>query len=250
LGSSQTGNSTNYDRHVYMLDNGTLRFGTYTGQMNVIDTTESFNDGAWHHLVASQGLDGMELWVDGSLRGTNPQTQAQVYDGYWRIGGDTAWGGNSSDWFAGSIDEVAVYPGVLTQQEVREHFQAGGGELPNQLPKASFTHTESGLTVSVDGSGSSDPDGTIPSYAWNWGDSTPGGSGATATHTYGTAGTYTIQLTVTDDRGGTATTSRQLTVTAPPPNQAPTAAFTRSASFLTLSVDGSGSSDPDGTITS
>ena len=109
FGNAQSGNSSAYDRHVYMFDDGRLRFGVWTGFTNVIDTSASYNDGNWHHMVATQGSDGMKLYVDGQLTGTNGQTQAQAYDGYWRVGGDTTWGGNSSDWFAGSIDEVAIY---------------------------------------------------------------------------------------------------------------------------------------------
>ena len=48
--------------------------------------------------------------------------------------------------------------------------------------------------------GFTDPDGTIASYAWTWGDTTAG-TGKTATHTYPTAGSYQVSLTVTDDRG-------------------------------------------------
>ncbi|MDN4598305.1 PKD domain-containing protein [Leifsonia virtsii] len=88
---------------------------------------------------------------------------------------------------------------------------AGGGT--NQPPTASFTVGANGLAVSVDGRASSDPDGTISSYAWSFGD---GGtaSGATAAHTYAAAGTYTITLTVTDNAGATASTTRQATVAA------------------------------------
>ncbi|NUU04870.1 PKD domain-containing protein [Leifsonia sp. C5G2] len=88
---------------------------------------------------------------------------------------------------------------------------AGGGA--NQPPTASFTVGINGLAVSVDGRASSDPDGTISSYAWSFGD---GGtaSGSTAGHTYAAAGTYTITLTVKDNAGATASTTRQATVAA------------------------------------
>ncbi len=69
-------------------------------------------------------------------------------------------------------------------------------------------------------------------------------TGATATHTYAAAGTYTVTLTVTDNDGATGTTTQHVTVTAPPPNVAPTAASPRGSTGLTLSVDGSGSTRP------
>jgi CSLREA domain-containing protein len=119
-----------------------------------------------------------------------------------------------------------------------------------QPPTASFAETANGLSVSVDGSGSSDSDGTIVSYAWNFGDGAAG-TGVTATHTYAAAGTYTITLTVTDDGGATGTVSRDVTVVASAPaNVPPTAAFTSAVSGLAVSLNASGSSDADGSITS
>jgi PKD repeat protein len=246
FGCAQTGNSGCYDRHVYMFNDGRLRFGVWTGFTNTIESPASYNDGVWHHMVATQGPDGMKLYVDGVLVGTNPQTNAENYTGYWRVGGDTAWGGNSSDWFAGSVDEVAVYSSVLSPATVAAHFTAGGGLAVNQNPTASFTIAQSFLQVSVDGAGSTDPDGTIASYAWDFGDAATA-TGATATHTYTAAGSYTVTLTVTDDRGGSNTTTELVTVAA---NQAPTAAFTTSVAGLLANVDGSGSADVDGTIAS
>ena len=70
----------------------------------------------------------------------------------------------------------------------------------NTPPAPSFTATCAGLTCSVDASASSDPDGAITAYQWSFGDGTTG-SGATATHGYGQAGTYPVTLTVTDAGG-------------------------------------------------
>lgn len=127
----------------------------------------------------------------------------------------------------------------------------GAPEAPvNQKPTAAFTATPTGLKVSLDGSGSTDPDGTISSYAWNWGDGTPAGTGVTATHTYAAAGTHQVTLTVTDNDGATASHTQDVTVTVPdgPPNVAPVAAFTATATDLTAAVDASTSTDSDGTI--
>src|SRR5690606_41790155 len=70
-----------------------------------------------------------------------------------------------------------------------------------------------GLSVEVDGSGSSDADGTVTSYAWDFGDG-GGASGVTASHTYGEAGTYEVTLTVTDDEGATASLTQEVSVSA------------------------------------
>jgi PKD repeat protein len=86
-----------------------------------------------------------------------------------------------------------------------------GTPTTNMPPTASFSSTTNGLTVSLNASASSDPDGTITSYAWNFGDGSSG-SGTPASHTYAVGGTYTIILTVTDNAGATGTTSRQITV--------------------------------------
>ncbi len=59
-----------------------------------------------------------------------------------------------------------------------------------------------------------DLDGTIVSYAWNFGDNTTG-SGSVVTHTYSTAGNYPVTLTVTDNAGNTASTSVVVIVLAP-----------------------------------
>ena len=137
-------------------------------------------------------------------------------------------------------------PRALTAAQVDAHFHASPvGGVPNQPPTAAFTASATGLAASFDGTGSSDPDGTVASYAWAFGDGTTG-SGATASHTYGGTGTWTVTLTVTDDAGATA--QRTATVSTVAPNLPPAAAFTASATGLTAAVDASTSRDTDGTV--
>lgn len=246
FGGSPSGNSSNYDRHVYMLDSGQLVFGTWTGQTNLITSPSSYNDGTWHHMVATQGANGMVLYVDGSSVGTNPQTQAQPYTGYWRVGGDTSWGG-SSNYFAGSIDEVAIYGVQLSAAQVAAHVSASPA-APNQQPVAAFTNSCNAGKCNFDASTSGDPDGSIATYSWNFGDNTSAGAGSTPTHEYAESGSYVVKLTVTDNRGAIASKSVTVQV-AVPVNQAPTAGFTTQCAALSCSFDASGSADSDGSIT-
>jgi hypothetical protein len=80
----------------------------------------------------------------------------------------------------------------------------------NAPPTARYTFSCGGLRCHFDGTRSSDPDGTIASYAWDFGDGTSAGS-ATADHTYVSAAGYVATLTVTDDAGATATQSMMVT---------------------------------------
>lgn len=82
-------------------------------------------------------------------------------------------------------------------------------KAPNKAPTASFTSVVSALDLKVDGSASDDVDGTVASYAWDFGDGETG-TGKTATHTYAKSGTYTVKLTVTDNEGATGTTSEEV----------------------------------------
>src|SRR3989454_481733 len=89
---------------------------------------------------------------------------------------------------------------------------------PNQPPTANFTFSCSGLSCSFT-STSSDPDGPIAGYTWTFGDGGPAAA-QNPSHTYGTGGSYTVTLTVTDNQGATSSpVSKTVTVTAP--NQPP-----------------------------
>lgn len=88
------------------------------------------------------------------------------------------------------------------------------GPTPNEAPVAAFTAECLGLVCTLDASGSTDADGTVASYAWDFGDGTTA-TGATARTTFTAAGPQTVELTVTDDDGATSTTSQVVEVEAP-----------------------------------
>ena len=114
----------------------------------------------------------------------------------------------------------------------------------NQPPVSSFTKSCNALTCNFT-STSSDPDGSIASYRWTFGDGSPAVTTQNASHTYAAGGTYTVTLQVTDNLGASNSSSQSVTVT--PPNQPPVSSFTKSCNGLTCSFT-STSSDPDGSI--
>jgi hypothetical protein len=171
FGNAATGNSTNYDRAVYLLNDGRLRYGIFNNNAaRTIDSPLSYNDGQWHQVVATQGTNGMRLYVDGAQVATGTTVTPQNYTGFWRVGTDNTWGGANTNDLAGSIDEVAVYPRTLPAATIAQHWQLGA---PNRLPTAAFTSSCTALACAFDGGASADADGSIASYAWQFGDGRP-----------------------------------------------------------------------------
>ena len=146
----------------------------------------------------------------------------------------------------GNLD-VSVTPGSLTAQfraatgEFTDTFTiAAGGPRTNQPPVASFTASCTNLSCGMDAAGSSDSDGTLAGYAWDFGDGAIG-IGRVATHDYAAAGNYTVTLTVTDNELATGSTTHGVTPTAPPEATVlATDAFTRTV------ADGLGSAPVGG----
>jgi PKD repeat protein len=125
----------------------------------------------------------------------------------------------------------------------------------NQSPVASFFYTPSNPVVNqviqFNATESHDPDGTIVSYQWDFGDGTPGAVGVLVDHHFSSKGTYTVYLRVTDNSGNTDSASQTITVS---DNQSPTASFVYSPTNPVVGdrvhFNASESTDPDGTITS
>ena len=106
-----------------------------------------------------------------------------------------------------------------------------------------------GEVAPLDGSASRDPDGSILSYDWDFGDGATG-SGPAVDYAWTAPGLYAVRLTVTDDSATpSATTSTEVEVVvsaAPVADPGPDQHVTASV----VEFDGGGSADPDGRVTS
>ncbi|MFN0159735.1 MAG: PKD domain-containing protein, partial [Burkholderiales bacterium] len=186
---------------------------------------------------------GSLTWTQQTMPSTNPGGRFLALSGFAPTTncGVVAWGNTSGTALTSTIWEVCL-------------------RTPNVAPTASFTatptSTTAGQSVILNGSASSDSDGSIVSYRWDFGDGTifPAvgvtNASPTTSKSYAAAGTYTITLTVTDNGGATASTTRQVTVS--PANVPPTASFTTTPSSTTVgqsvSLNAGASVDTDGSI--
>jgi len=188
--------------------------GTDTGN---IEGSTNVRDGNFHHFVFTRGSsDNFEIWVDNNSEGalTDASLDDLIGSGnnpsfeFGRVGA-------ANDFINASYDEISVGLFEANDSVVSELYSNNkyDAPAPNSAPTASFTIFKNDLTVDVDSSGSSDDDGSISSYEWDWtSDGNYEGSGQTASHTYGSSGSYNITLRVTDDDGATSTSKQEVTV--------------------------------------
>ncbi len=191
----------------------------------------------------------------------------EIADYEWAFGDGSSAGGETA---SNSYDRPGRHDVTLTvtdddgatdttEQKVVVKGDDGGDD--NEAPTAEFTASPPGPAVGelvfFDAANSTDGDGEIADYEWEFGD---GGSatGETASNSYDEAGEYTVFLTVTDDDGATDSTDLQITVEddddddGGDDNEAPTADFQVSPSTVTAGefvyVDASKAGDSDGEV--
>jgi len=146
------------------------------------------------------------------LEANNNLTAAQVRDILRSTSAQALTPDNSSGY--GIVDALAA---------VEFANQAMNGSLP---PSASYAVTTDGLSASFSNI-STDTDGSIDSYQWDFGDSSTSNL-ENVNHTYSTGGTYNVSLTVTDNNTLVDTVTRVVTVTSPPVAAPPPAENTSS----------------------
>jgi len=144
---------------------------------------------------------GVAVLADGTVRTWGHNASGQLGDG-------TTTNRTSAFVVPGVTNATAVGGGGSEYSTV---LVSSGAQPPNQPPTATFSSSCLGLACSFDGSASRDTDGTVTSYAWDFGDGTVA-DGALPPHTYPRGGDYPVTLTVTDDDGATAVAQSTVTV--------------------------------------
>jgi hypothetical protein len=130
ISSTSTGNTDPTNDRVLYLDNaGRIINGVISGGVkSTVRSPLAYNDGRWHHVADSVGPAGLRLYVDGNLvDSTATPTSATSYTGYPRAGGESlvAWPNRpASDYFVGTLDEVAFYQTQLTDTQISIHYHA------------------------------------------------------------------------------------------------------------------------------
>lgn len=199
----------NYDGNKSTFGDVSVRATTATSPDNVsVFAAERTSDGAMTVMVVSKYLSNTTP-VSIGLQNFSAGTAAKAY----RLTSSNA---------ITQLADIAVSGGSVAfsapAQSITLLVIPKSGVV-NQPPTAAATATPSSgaapLAVTFNGAGSSDSDGAIASYAWNFGDGTTG-SGVSTSKTYAAAGTYNAVLTVTDNLGATATAGVTVTVTADP----------------------------------
>ncbi len=146
----------------------------------------------------------------------------------------------------GTIATVADADGGSWQAGGITAYSDASEAVPNRAPKALVTATCDEADCLFGSVGSSDQDGTIRNWAWDFGDGQTA-TGPGASHTFA-SGTWEVTLTVTDEDGATGTDTTVVTVEGAPP-VAPEAEFTVDCEGVSCTFDASASSDVDSTIT-
>ena len=186
----------------------TCLFKGSTGLQRSLISPTVLNDGNWHTVRCERLSTGVTMTVDGAATGTLAgPTGVIANDKVLSIGGKSTCDQIvvTCDYFVGDIDYI--------------RFEKGSGGPANVPPTATFSSNCTGFICTFSAAASTDSDGAIQTYAWNFGDGTSQVATSDAVntaHTYAGAGTFSVTVTVTDDRGANASFAAPVT-TAPVP---------------------------------
>jgi PKD repeat protein len=205
--------------------------GTYTVTLTVVDSTGSTSQAT--HQIQVTGSQPQAAFT-ASPAGAEPTGTEIQFDGTSSSdngGTITSYSWNFADGSTSDLPSpshayatAGTYTVSLTVKDTTGATNTAYRTVTvsDRPPTAAFNPTEAtvlaGSSVSFDGTQSSDPDGTISGYSWNFGDGT-GSSASQPSHSYTEPGTYNATLRVTDNSGNSSSVTHQITVIAPPPIQ-------------------------------
>lgn len=192
----------------------TVRFDNTVVRFDSARTTRAFDVTAIN--LAQPGIVAFAAAQTGSdPRSGNVEILRSWFTVIGAVGASVTTSTTISDVIAGSQEKLTAQ-----SRAAEGTLLVSAAGAPNQSPVAVITGPTTGTVgsaLSFSGSQSSDPDGSIASYAWEFGDGQTG-SGVSVTKTYATAGSYTVRLTVTDAQGATASRTQTVTISGAAPS--------------------------------
>ena len=140
---------------------------------------------------------------------------------------------------SGSYGPITASTDVASNKAVMWSIVLRPADAENQPPVGVFVSDCQQLACSFDASASTDPEGPVASYAWDFGDGETSGQ-VQPVHTFGAAGSYDVTLTVTDAQGLTDAITEQVVVDdeAPPIGFVASVAATSSTANASVTVPG------------
>jgi hypothetical protein len=269
FGSESAGQNMNYGIWFNSNEKLVAGFETSSGPDMFVVSSSKYNDGIWHYAVVTFDGSNIRLYVDGTQIGSKSTTATPDIDGSQplRIGANSNPSGNIN-YFIGEIDEVRVWNRAISATEISDQYNIGifdenglltymDGVMINNIAFANAGADQIALRntlVSLDGTGSFDPDGDSLIYSWTQtaGPTVTINNANSATASLTTPDvedsiTLTFDLTVSDGKGSAVTDSVDVLVRGD--NQPPVA---DAGSDLTVNegtdevmLNGTGSTDPD-----
>jgi Concanavalin A-like lectin/glucanases superfamily len=111
------------DRLLWIDPSGRLDWAVYPGSNQIVTSVTTVTSGSWDFVAATIGQAGQVLYINGAKVGSGTATTSESYSGFWDLGYslvNSGWGGDvpASDYFDGSLAQVAIIPSQLSNAQI------------------------------------------------------------------------------------------------------------------------------------
>ena len=139
LETVQNSQGLQYDRHLYIGNDGKLYWGVYSTSSKIVGSNSAVDNGSWHYAVVTFTSSTSNLYLDGVAQGTSLSGAAFGYPGsttYWKIGGTqlSSWSYAASNYLTGDIGRVTIFTTALTSGVVSNYYSSQSSAYANGSP--------------------------------------------------------------------------------------------------------------------